>query len=116
VSGDCTGRCASLSADLEIARARAITPAQREMYDAIVTCFDTCQGMVRYSTEESDRYWELAEDLMAMLGKSIGQPVLRVAEDAEERAEREDRMREEAAGCDRINASTSTFPNPEDEL
>ncbi len=33
-----------------------ITPAQQEMYDAIVTCFDDCQGMVRYSTEESDRY------------------------------------------------------------
>jgi hypothetical protein len=76
----CNGRCASLSADLEIARARAITPAQREMYDAIVTCFDDCQGMVRYSTEESDRYWELAEDLVEMLGKSTGQPVLRVAE------------------------------------
>ena len=79
----CNGHCASLSADLEIARARAITPAQREMYDAIVTCFDDCQGMVRYSTEESDRYWELAEDLMEMLGKSIGQPVLRVAEENE---------------------------------
>jgi hypothetical protein len=58
-----------------------ITRAQQDMYDAIVTCFDTCQGMVRYSTEESDRYWELAEDLMEMLGKSIGQPVLRVAEE-----------------------------------
>ena len=57
-----------------------ITPAQQEMYDAIVTCFDDCTGMVRYSTDESARYWELAEDLMEMLGKSIGQPVLRVAE------------------------------------
>lgn len=59
-----------------------ITKAQQEMYDAIVTCFDDCQGMVRYSTEESDRYWELAEDLIAMLAASTGQPVLRVAEEA----------------------------------
>ncbi len=59
-----------------------ITKTQQEMYDAIVTCFDECQGMVRHSTDESDRYWELAEDIMELLGASIGQPVLRVAEDA----------------------------------
>lgn len=111
----CNGRCASLSADLEVAKARAITPAQREMYDAIVTCFDDCQGMVRYSTEESDRYWELAEDLIVMLGRSTGQPVLRVAEDVEERAEREDRAREETAHCEHINASTSAPYLPEEE-
>lgn len=57
-----------------------ITPAQQAMYDAIVNCFDACQGMVRYSDGESDRYWELAEFLMETLGESIGQPVLRVAE------------------------------------
>jgi hypothetical protein len=58
-----------------------ITRAQQEMYDAIVTAFDDCQGMVRYSVEESDRYWELAEDLIGLLGKSTGQPVLRLTED-----------------------------------
>jgi hypothetical protein len=62
-----------------------ITKAQQAMYDAIVTCFDDCQGMERYSTEESDRYWVLAEDLMRMLSESTGQPILRVAEKQDER-------------------------------
>lgn len=57
-----------------------ITPAQQEMFDAVVACFDDCQGMERCSTQESDRYWELAEDLMAILAKSIGSPVLRTVE------------------------------------
>ena len=56
-----------------------ISPAQQEMYDAIVACFDECQGMRRYSTEESDRYWELAETLMEILGKSIQTPAMRLA-------------------------------------
>jgi hypothetical protein len=59
-----------------------ITPAQQQMYDAIVNCFDACQGMARHSIGESDRYWELAEFLMEVHGKSIGQPVLRAPEQA----------------------------------
>lgn len=57
------------------------TPFQRLAFDRIVACFDECQGLRRYSTEESDRYWELAEELMAEFAKATGQPLLRRAEE-----------------------------------
>ena len=40
--------------------------------DAVVLCFARCQGMARYSTEESDEYWELADNLMEMFASSTG--------------------------------------------
>lgn len=54
-----------------------MTPARELMVQAIERCFDECQGLGRYSTEESDRYWELAEFLMVTHGASIGSPLLR---------------------------------------
>ena len=74
---------AALKLEIE-ERAVTGTAAQQLMYDAIVECFDDCQGLVRHSTEESDNYWELAEHLMKTYGESTGQPVLRKVEKVKE--------------------------------
>ncbi len=42
------------------------------MLKACSNCFDQCQGLVRYSTEESDNYWELAELLMDLTSERLG--------------------------------------------
>lgn len=51
--------------------------ASRELWDAAVACFDDCQGMVLNSIEESDRYWEFADQAMRILGAAIGEAPLR---------------------------------------
>lgn len=56
------------------------TEFQRRSFDLIVECFDRCQGMARHSTEESDAYWELAENLMVAFAEATAQPLLRKAE------------------------------------
>ena len=57
------------------------TDVRNEMFDAVVSCFTDCQGLVKNSPEESDRYWELAEDLMRILSSANGEPILRKVED-----------------------------------
>ena len=42
--------------------------------------FEKCQGLVRYSTGESDVYWELAEALLEGFARSRGLPIVRKEE------------------------------------
>lgn len=47
-------------------------------------CFEQCQGEVRFSTVESDHYWELAERLMELTSKRLETPIERKPADPDD--------------------------------
>lgn len=48
-----------------------------QMAARVQMTFDRCQGLSRYSTDESDEYWQLAEELILQYGKTKGLEVKR---------------------------------------
>ena len=54
---------------------------ERAVLEACESCFNDCQGMARYSTVESDRYWELAEALMGLTSERLGVYMHRIDEE-----------------------------------
>lgn len=50
------------------------------------SCFHECQGMVQYSTLESDQYWELAEALMELTSQRLGIAIQRTTDLADRTA------------------------------
>lgn len=54
------------------------------MLKACDACFDECQGLVRYSTAESDHYWELAEALMELTSKRLAITMQRAPADPDD--------------------------------
>lgn len=66
----------SRNAKANLARAR-IKALNDKLLRVIDETFDKCQGMHLNSVEESDAYWEMSEQLMAIRGEMRAEPVQR---------------------------------------
>lgn len=63
-----------------LVRIRELEGEATPVLAACDACFNECQGMARYSTAESDRYWELAEELMELTAKRLCTTISRAAD------------------------------------